>query len=116
MEHYKHPQNKNRLASPSVTSVGKNAMCGDFLTLDIEIHNNKIVGIGYDGEACAVSIASASVLSEEILGKDLAEAKEFNKEKLLALLGVNLTTSRIKCATLILEALDSALDSYEKNN
>ncbi len=116
MEHYKNPQNRGRLAAPSVTSVGKNAMCGDFLTLDLEIRDNKIVDVSYDGEACAVSIASASVLSEEILGKNLVEVKDFSKEKLLALLGVNLTTSRIKCATLILEALDSALEAYEKNN
>ena len=102
--------------APSVTFIGKNAMCGDSLFLDLKIQNNKIVGVGYDGEACAVSIASASVFSEEILGKDIAQAKEFNKEKLLEMLGVNLTTSRVKCATLILEALNSALDSYEKNN
>jgi NifU-like protein involved in Fe-S cluster formation len=62
-----------------------------------------------------VSIISSEVLLESIKGLTIEEAKKIDKEKLLEMVGLNLTTSRVKCATLALTALNAALEEYEKN-
>ncbi len=113
MEHYRNPSNRGSLANPTLTITEKNPMCGDVLTLQATVSDDTIMDIKFDGEACAVCIAAASVLTDEVKGKTLKAAKEFDKDKLLEALGVNLTTSRIKCATLSLEALAEMTKIYE---
>ena len=81
--------------------------------MQIKLDNGKIQDIKFDGSACAVSIAASSVLTEAIKGKTVAEAKSMTKEELLDLLGVELTTSRVKCAALPLETLQGMLDGLE---
>lgn len=113
MEHYKNPQNRGSMDDASDETVQKNPMCGDVITMQLKVADGKIKDIKFDGHACSVTIASSSVLTEEMKGKTVEEAKEFSKEKLLDLLGVELTTSRIKCATLPLEALHNLLEAYD---
>ncbi len=119
MEHYKHPQNKGTLPDPTVTVHEDNPMCGDDLTLMLKVTaingSETITEIAYDGNACAVSIVSASMLSERVKGLTLAEAKALTKEDLLKMVDFDLTTSRIKCATLSLEALGKAITKYEQS-
>ncbi|OGC47311.1 hypothetical protein A2886_01750 [candidate division WWE3 bacterium RIFCSPHIGHO2_01_FULL_42_13] len=109
LEIYKNPSNRGSLASSSVKVTEKNAFCGDVVTLELEIENGVIKDVAFDGDACMVAIASSSLLTEEIKGKTVEEAGKITKEDLLEMLGVELTTSRVKCAILILEALQSAL-------
>lgn len=117
MEIYKHPSNRGSLADPTVTQYENNPFCGDELTLQLKITGGngqeKIVDAKYEGTACAVAIVSASMLTDSIIGKSVAQAKALTKQDLLDLIGINLTTSRVKCATLILEALQKALAKYE---
>ncbi len=114
MEYYKNPANRGTMESPTIEVAGDNPMCGDELHLQLLIKDGVIEDFKYDGEACAVSIVAASITSEEIIGKTIDEAKKFDKEVLLDLIGANLTTSRVKCATLILEALDESIKKYEE--
>ncbi|HSX39269.1 MAG TPA: iron-sulfur cluster assembly scaffold protein [Candidatus Saccharimonadales bacterium] len=114
MEIYKNPANKGSLANPTVHVHETNPMCGDVIDLDLDIKDNQVVNAKFNGDTCAVSAVSAELLLEEIKGKSLAEINQIDKEKLLNLIGITLTTSRIKCATLSLEALQKALKTYEE--
>lgn len=113
LEIYKNPPNRGRIDNPSVNVTESNPMCGDVLTINLNVKDNIITDIKYDGDACAVAIISAALVSEDIIGKDLDYVKKLTKEDVLSLVNVDLTTSRIKCATLILGALKKALKEYE---
>lgn len=112
MEHYKNPSNKGTLNDSSVDVNMSNPFCGDVVDLKLKIEDEKIVDVSFDGPACAVSVASSSLVTDWIKDKTLEEAKELEKDEVLEMLGVELTTSRVKCATLILEALKEAVDKY----
>lgn len=114
MEIYKNPMNRGHIDTPSVQVTQTNPFCGDKLTLFLKIVNGVVVDAKFEGEACAVSIISSSFLTENIIGKPVDVAKTLTKTQLLDMIGLNLTTSRVKCATLILEALQEALKTYEK--
>lgn len=115
MDHYKNPRNRGRIVGASVNSAADNPFCGDSLVLDMLVEKGIITDLKFDGEMCAVGIAAASMLSEEIIGKSVEEAKKFDKEKMLAFFSEELTTSRIKCATLALQALQEGIKKYEES-
>jgi NifU-like protein involved in Fe-S cluster formation len=80
----------------------------------LEIENGIVKNAKFDGSACSVSVISSSVLTDYLIGKKVSEIKKLDKEALLKLIDLNLTTSRVACATLILSALQEALNNYEK--
>lgn len=112
MEIYKDPAHRGKLIDATHQALGNNPACGDEVTLQLKIDNGQIADAKFDGDACAVSIISSELLSEHIIGKTVAEAKALTKDKLLKLIGMNLTTSRVKCATLALNALHGALEGF----
>lgn len=113
MDIYKNPANRGHIPDPTVEVKEVNPMCGDELLLQLNISDNKITDAKFDGMACAISVVSASILTEELKGKTLKEAEKIDKQKLLDLIGITLTTSRVKCATLSLDALRNAIKKYE---
>ena len=113
MELIKNPLNKGKLQNPSAVSMVLNPLCGDEISLQLKIENGRAADAKFDGTACGICVASSSLLTEEIKGKTITELKSFTKEKLMAMLGVNLTTSRGKCAQLPMDALKLAIIDYE---
>ncbi len=111
---YKNPVNKGKIENPSVTVHDVNPMCGDVIDLDLTVNNGIITDAKFSGDACAVSVISSSLVTEDIIGKDLTYAKNLTKKEILELIGVDLTTSRVKCATLVLSALHKAIKQYEE--
>ncbi len=106
LDHYKNPQNFGLL--PNATYIRKefNPTCGDQFTFSVHVNEQGVVdAVGFDGQGCAISTASASMLSEEIKGKPLTEVLKFNKDFVLALLHVDLGPARLKCALLPLQAI-----------
>ena len=114
MEIYKHPMNQGKIERPSLVEHGTNEACGDEMDLYLKIENGKVIDAKFEAESCSVGIVSSAILTDEIKGKTLAEVKAFSKKDLLELIGVNLTTSRIKCATLPLETLVKGIEEYER--
>jgi nitrogen fixation NifU-like protein len=114
MEIYKHPMNQGKIDRPSLVEHGTNEACGDEMDLYLKIENGKVIDAKFEAESCSVGIVSSAILTDEIKGKTLAEVKAFSKKDLLELIGVNLTTSRIKCATLPLETLVKGIEEYER--
>lgn len=106
LDHYQNPRNFGTLDHPDITYEDDNPLCGDVIRIDIKLgEDNRISEVAFSGEGCAISQASASMLTEEILGKTLDEVKQLSKDDILEMLGIQLGPVRIKCALLSLKVL-----------
>ena len=130
LDHTRHPRNYGRLATANRTAQGYNPLCGDrvSLSLDIDLEGDgRVRDIAFEGAGCAISTASASMMTEALKGKTLAEARELFRrfhglvttgegagapelEKLVVFAGVHDFPIRVKCATLAWHALLAALE------
>lgn len=103
---YEHPLNRGQLDPADFSYEEDNPLCGDVIRIDARLdEHGRIAEVAWSGEGCAISQASASLLTEEIKGLTLDEVKAFPKERLLALIGVPLSMARVKCALLSLKVL-----------
>lgn len=109
MDHYRNPRYKGRLDAPTVSHEELNPLCGDLIHIDLRIDDGKLVDARFDGHGCAISQATASLLMEEVVGKDVAEVGAITRDELLELLGVPLSPARLKCALLSLGVLRRGL-------
>jgi nitrogen fixation NifU-like protein len=106
LDHYQNPRHYGTLDDPDISYEDDNPLCGDVIRLDIKLDDqNRVSEVAFSGEGCAISQASASMLTEEILGKTLEEVKQISKEDVLDMLGIQLGPVRIKCALLSLKVL-----------
>jgi nitrogen fixation protein NifU and related proteins len=126
VDHNRNPRNAGRLAHPDRTAEGHNPLCGDRLHIDLELEGDVIRDLRFECKGCAISTASASLMSEAIKGKRLAEVQHLFGEvhdmltrqdapvpadlgKLAALSGVREFPARVKCASLCWHTLNAAL-------
>jgi nitrogen fixation NifU-like protein len=109
LDHYHNPRCHGSLEHVTHRADAKNLSCGDELHMDILAENGIIEDVRFHGTGCAISQASASMLAEYVHGKSVAEAEKLATEDLLALLGLELSPNRLKCALLSLETLQKAL-------
>jgi len=109
LDHYKHPRNAGHLPHATAAAHAYNATCGDKITMEIKIDNNKISDIRFSGTGCAISQASASMLTEKVKGMKITDVKNLKTDDIMNMLETTLTPSRVKCATLPLEVLTKAL-------
>jgi nitrogen fixation NifU-like protein len=109
LDHYHNPRNEGTLTNPTHQSTVRNPSCGDVLHFALEVKDNKIVNIAWTGQGCAISQASASLLSEEITGKITKDLLSKTPQDVLQLLEIPLSPGRLKCGILSLEALHTAL-------
>jgi nitrogen fixation NifU-like protein len=108
---YKNPLHKGHLQDATAQTQEQNPLCGDSIKLQLKIENGLIKKARFDGAACAISILSSERLLTYIEGKSVEEAKALTQEKLLEILGIDVSMSRIRCATLVLTALKKALEN-----
>ncbi len=123
LDHFKNPRNYGKLDNPDIEADEENISCGDRIGMGIKIKYQKsnikyIEEIKFHGEGCAITMASASLLTEKVKGKNLEDAKKIGKDEIMKMLGVTLTPTRMKCALLPLEVLQKTLLQIEtgKNN
>ncbi len=109
LDHYKNPRNYGTLENPDISYEEDNPVCGDRVRIDIKLEDDRIADIRFQGEGCAISQASASILTEMVKGKSLEEVRQLSKEDLLEQLGVSLGPVRIKCALLSLKVLKAGV-------
>ena len=109
LEHYRRPHNFGVLESPTASHEGANPLCGDRITMQLGIRDGKVAEVAFTGRGCAISQASASLLTDEVKGMTVEAASAFRADELLDLLGIEISPARLKCAMLSLETLDAAL-------
>ena len=133
LDHGRHPRNFHKLDHPSHFAHGHNPLCGDRVTVFVALDGDRIKDVSFEGRGCAISTASASLMTEMLKGKTLAEAKalfegfrakvtgegdasapaglEDEMDRLAPLSGVKSYPARVKCATLAWHAFEAALES-----
>ena len=114
LDHYKNPRNSGKIENASVHHHEYNPLCGDEIELFLVIKDKKIADVKFHGKGCAISQASASLLTDEIKGKNIDDLKNMAKENILELLGISLSPVRLKCALLSLDTLKNSILIFEK--
>ena len=114
LDHYKNPKHKGELKKATVEASATNPVCGDCTYMQFEIKDGKIKDMKFDSLGCAVSIAAADILADAVIGKSVEEVRNFTKEDLLDLLDTQLSSHKIQCAGMSVEALQRALEAYEE--
>lgn len=114
LDHYKSPHNFGKVENATVHHHEKNPLCGDELDMFLIVEDKKIVDIKVYPTGCAISVASASMLSDEIKGKGIDEVKNMTKEQLLEMLGIPISPVRLKCALLSLDTLKNSILIFER--
>jgi nitrogen fixation protein NifU and related proteins len=130
LDHYRSPRNRGRLSTPDVAAQGSNPLCGDEIELSLAIADGHVVDVAFQGEGCSISQASASMMTETIRGKTLAEVEQVlgtfktmmttkgeldvgpkRLAALEALQSVRRYPVRVKCALLPWNVLKEGLDT-----
>jgi nitrogen fixation protein NifU and related proteins len=113
LDHYRNPRNKGKLSNADVSIHDSNPLCGDEIDIHLKIEEEKVKDIKFEGRGCAISQASASMLTEMIMDKPLTTVKDLTKEDILENIGLmNLGPARIKCALLSLKVLKMGMVRY----
>jgi nitrogen fixation NifU-like protein len=111
LEHYRHPHHFGTLEHPDVVQEGSNPLCGDRLTLMLGIGETGVVDeVAFTGRGCAISQASASMLTDMIRGHSLDEVSKLGRQDILDELGIEISPARLKCALLSVDTLRRALE------
>jgi nitrogen fixation NifU-like protein len=120
LDHYKNPRNFGKLSPFDAMAEKDNPLCGDEITMYIAFTKangsmvQRVSAIKFSGVGCAISMASASLLTEKIKGMKIKDLFALSKDDIVDLLGTELTPARIKCALLPLEVIHTAIIHYEE--
>jgi nitrogen fixation NifU-like protein len=113
LDHYRNPRNKGKLPQADVSTHDSNPLCGDEIDIHLKVEQGKIKDIKFEGRGCAISQASASMLTEMVMDKPLTAVKDLVKDDILENIGLmNLGPARIKCALLSLKVLKMGMINY----
>lgn len=117
LDYYRHPRNKGTLDHPQISAKDSNPLCGDIIEMQLELDkNNSVRDVRFNGQGCAISQASASMLTEIVKGKTVDEVRKISKEEILSLIGGQLSAVRLKCALLSLKVLKTGVYTYLGSN
>jgi nitrogen fixation NifU-like protein len=109
LDHSKNPRNKGTLDPADYSYEDVNPLCGDEIRIDVRIKDDRVEEIAFSGRGCAVSQASASILTELVKGATLEEVKALTKDDLLDEIGIPVSPARLKCALLSLKVLKAGI-------
>lgn len=113
MDHYRHPRNRGKLAHPDFVSGQFNPSCGDEVSFQGCIQGQKLTQLVFEGSGCVISLATASMLTQEAKNRSLKEINALDKDFIVGMIGMSLGPNRLKCALLPLEALKTGIKNYQ---
>lgn len=109
LQHYRAPHNFGPLEHADRTGEESNPLCGDHITVRLKVTDGKVDDARFEGDGCAISVASASMLTDKLKGLSLDDVGRLTRDDVLALLGIPLSPVRVKCALTGFAALGRAL-------
>ena len=115
LDYFKNPRNKGKLEDADLDAVEHNPICGDIIKIYLKTKDGKVEKATFEGQGCAISQASTSMLTEKLIGKTLEEVRELNNEEVYKMLGVEISPARVKCALLGLVCAKSASNNQKEN-
>jgi nitrogen fixation protein NifU and related proteins len=108
LDHYRNPRNFGSLTEPDASAEDLNPLCGDQIRMEFDINDGVVRDVRFSGKGCAISQASASMLTETIKGMRVEEIAKLSKDVVLENVGIGISPTRLKCATLGLRVAKSA--------
>ena len=113
LDHYRNPRNKGKLPDADISTHDSNPLCGDEIDIHMKVLGDKIMDVKFEGRGCAISQASASMLTEMVINKPLTSVKDIAKTDILENIGLtNLGPARVKCALLALKVMKLGMVNY----
>ncbi|WP_436903400.1 Fe-S cluster assembly sulfur transfer protein SufU [Halovenus halobia] len=114
LDHYKNPRNYGEIEEATFTHVGENPMCGDTIEMDVVLDDDEttIEHVAFRGDGCAISQASASMLSEKLQGMETETLEAMDRDDIVEMLGVDISPMRIKCAVLAEKVAQDGMEIY----
>ncbi|ACV11402.1 SUF system FeS assembly protein, NifU family [Halorhabdus utahensis DSM 12940] len=114
LDHYKNPRNYGEIEGATFTHVGENPMCGDTIEMDVVLDDDEetIEAVAFQGDGCAISQASASMLSERLEGMTIEELEALDRDDVIDMLGVDISPMRVKCAVLAEKVAQDGAEIY----
>jgi nitrogen fixation NifU-like protein len=115
LDHFRHPRNYGSLDAPDISNEQFNPLCGDRIRIELKLNESTVNEARFKGDGCAISTAAASLLTELILGEDIAQLTDFPDARLISALESDIQPARLQCALLPLQALREGLRNYGKS-
>ena len=109
LDHYREPRNHGHLDAPDIHAADTNPLCGDRVEIDLALDGDRVREVRFEGRGCAISQASASMLTERIEGATLDDLRALTPQDMLDMLGVEIGPARQRCALLSLRVLHQGI-------
>ena len=114
LDHFKNPRNFGEIKICEICHSELNPTCGDMVKIFVKLKNGNIKEAKFKGNGCAISMASASMLTEKIKGRNLKEVKKMSEREIHEMLGIHLGPVRLKCGMLSLKTLLKGIEIMEE--
>lgn len=114
LEHFRRPRNRGTLAEPTMAQEGVNPLCGDRVKIELRIEGNTVREARFSANACAICVASASILTELLQGASLDEVETLSVDDLVGSLKAEIPPARVQCVRLPLTVLHTGLMQLER--
>jgi len=115
LDHFRHPRNYGDLVNPDVSHESFNPLCGDRIRIEVKLRDTIVHEARFKGDACAICTAAASLLTELILGRDIATVSALSDDRLITALESDIKPTRLQCALLPLETLREGLKTFKQS-
>ena len=116
LDHFRHPRNYGSLSAPDISNEQFNPLCGDRIRMELKFDNSIVNEARFKGDACAISTAASSLLTELILGADIEELAGISDARLISALESDIQPARLQCVLLPLQALREGLRNYQRQD
>ena len=113
IQYYEKPHNKGKISDATIHMHEENVTCGDVITIYLKINQGKVEDVKFEGDGCAISMASASMITDFIKGKSLADVEKMNVGTVMEVIGIDPGPARLHCATLSMRAIKGAVFAHE---